>query len=121
MDIYFAPLLVNDLAQLLKQSIELKLQGLYHLASRDTCSKFEFAKMIAQILNKDVSLVQESNSDSVAFKAKRPKNTSLSAYKMTSKLGTPLPSIEEGLQNFKALLENGYVERLGSGFVQKGV
>ncbi len=117
-DIYFSPILVNDLADILADMIAAGLQGLYHVGASDYCSKFDFAKMIGRIFNRDLALIQATNSDETAFKAQRPKNTSLDVAKISRDLGKAMPVVIDGLRRFKNLFDNGYVDRLRSTFNQ---
>ena len=61
-----------------------------------------------------------SRSDEISFKAKRPRDTSLDVTRVTEALGAPMPAIAEGLERFKKLLDEGFVERLRSGRIPEG-
>ncbi len=48
-DVRFAPLLVNDLAEMLLTLLHGTWSGIYHAASSDNLSKYEFAQTIARV------------------------------------------------------------------------
>ena len=120
-DIYFCPILVNDLAEVLVDMIKADLRGLYHVVASERCSKLDFARKLCKMLDRDAALVRPANSDEAGFKARRPKDTSLDVKKVTQVLGGPMPGIMDGLLRFRRLLEDGYVNRLRSGFTQEEV
>ena len=47
-DVYFCPLLANDLALIFLQMLELGLSGLYHVVSSECLSKYAFGVRIAR-------------------------------------------------------------------------
>ena len=111
-DVLFSPLLVNDIASLLLETYEKGLRGLYHLGACDHTSKYEFALKIARTFRLDDTTVTASSLSSAEFTAPRPKNTHLDVAKLTSALGHPLPSIDDGIESFHQLERSGYVEAL---------
>ncbi len=111
-DLRFTPLLVNDLSRLILKLIDKGAVGTFHLASRDSCSKYEFGVWLAEIFGFKPELITESSSESFQFRARRPKDTSLSVAKTTDFLKQEMPGIREGLKTFKLLLGNGFVEKL---------
>ena len=120
-DIYFSPILVNDLAVILVDMINADVRGIYHVGASERCSKLDFARMLCKVFGKDVALVQSAKSDAAGFKARRPKDISLDVRKVTQVLGRPMPGILDGLSRFRRLLEDGHVSGLRSGFTQKEV
>jgi dTDP-4-dehydrorhamnose reductase len=110
-DVIFNPLLVNDLSDILIRMMQASLKGVFHLGSRDSCSKYDFARNIASVFGFDANLVQASSSGNVAFKTPRPKITTLNTGKI-EKAGIPMPSMAMGLEHFRRLRENGAIDRL---------
>jgi dTDP-4-dehydrorhamnose reductase len=113
-DVIFSPLLVNDLARIIENMLNAGMRGFYHVGARDSCSKFEFARMIARVFGKDETSVFESCSEDAGFKAQRPKDSSLDVARVTEALGVQMPGINEGLNRFRGLLDEGFVEHLRS-------
>jgi len=111
-DIVFSPLLVNSLGRLVVQLDERGARGGWHVASRDTLSKYDFAVRIAETFGWDASICQRAQSTDVSFKAQRPKNTSLQTGKIETFLGEACPAVREDLIRFCALSRSGYRDRL---------
>lgn len=108
-DVIFAPLLTDDLADIVLAMIALGLRGTYHLGSRDAISKFDFAKRIARAFGLDQGLVEPVPMKSIQLRAPRPKVTNLNSSKAEEALGFPLPSVDEGVCRFRDLETSGEV------------
>ncbi len=50
-DVYFCPLLVNDLVDILMEMIKKDLSGIYHTLSSECLSKYEFGVELLKVLN----------------------------------------------------------------------
>jgi dTDP-4-dehydrorhamnose reductase len=114
-DIYFSPILVNDLAGTLRDMIVMDLRGLYHVGSSQRWSKFEFARNLCRVFGKDMELVRPTRSDDAGLAAPRAKDTSLDVRKVIEAVGRPMPDTLDGLVRFRELIDNGYLDRLRSG------
>jgi dTDP-4-dehydrorhamnose reductase len=111
-DVYFCPLLVNDLGQLLLEMAGRRLTGLYHVASRECVSKYEFGVQVARQFGFDPSLVKPCSVNEGNLVARRALNLSLDTSKLTRALGVPLPGLEVGLQKFYQQFLEGYPQAL---------
>ncbi len=111
-DVILAPLLVNHLALVILDLIRTDANGLYHAGTSDHCSKYEFVRWLAQVFGLDESLVSAGVLDGVGFRATRPRSTWLRCARLEKTLGRSLPTVMDGLLDFKALKETGYVDRL---------
>jgi len=112
-DVVFSPILVNDLAEVIEKMINSELSGTYNVAARDSCSKYEFARMICRLFGKDENIIRKASIKEFAFKAARPENTSLNVDKISGILGVEsIPTVEMGLIKFKKLKETGYLANL---------
>jgi dTDP-4-dehydrorhamnose reductase len=113
-DIYFAPILVNHLAEILLTMLDRRMSGLYHVTGSETISKYDFAKRVAVAFGFKPERVVAVRAQEAKLRAPRPRNTSLNTEKICKELGRPMPDIESGLRMFKALHEEQYVEQLKS-------
>jgi len=111
-DVIFAPLLVNDLADCLREMMTSDLEGLFHVAGGEACSKYEFGCRLARVFELDSTLVQRSSIRDSKLLAPRPLNTSLNTSKIAEALGRSMPAVEAGLERFKTLSENGFAAGL---------
>ncbi len=114
-DIYFSPILVNYLVDILFKLQEKKNEGIIHIAGSETCTKLEFAYMISEVFNFDKSLIKPVSIHELGLKAPRGLDTSLNVSKAEKILKKHLPRVKEGLKKMKKLYEEGYVEELKHG------
>ena len=113
-DVIFAPILVNDLSELLLDMIKCDLTGLFHVGGAESCSKYEFALYLADVFGLRKELVEPVSIEDSGMRAPRPKNTSLQSSKIRQALRRPMPDLKSGLKRFKALRDSGFREQLRS-------
>jgi dTDP-4-dehydrorhamnose reductase len=113
-DVYFCPLLVNDIAYVFLQMLEKGFMGLYHVLSRDTMSKYDFGRMIAHRFGLEEDLITPVSVRDSGLQATRSPNLTLKVDKLTQDLGEPLPSIAEGIERFHLLYQQGYPQSVQS-------
>jgi dTDP-4-dehydrorhamnose reductase len=113
-DVYFCPVLANDVAEILFALLDQKLTGVYHIVGSERVSKCEFARRVASTFGFDPRQVVPSLLADAKLKARRPQDTSLNTGKICGALGRPMPDVEAGLRRFARLRENGYVDRIKS-------
>lgn len=113
-DVAFAPLLANDLAEMILGLLERGVAGTLHLAASDAVSKYDFARAIAEEFGHDPGLVTPARAADAAFRAPRPRDTSLAAARAAAALGRSMPTVRQGLGRFRALRDGGYVNLLKS-------
>lgn len=111
-DVYFSPILVNDLADVLLRMLKLDLSGTYHVGGRRRCSKYQFARYLASVFGHEVDLIRPVSVSESHLAAPRPKDTSLDVEKVTQSLDLPMPEVVSGLRRFRRLRDTGYVTRL---------
>jgi dTDP-4-dehydrorhamnose reductase len=111
-DVFFSPILVNDLSVFILQMISRGMKGLYHVSGSEPCSKFDFAVKLSKVFNLDGNLVQAAVLKDVPLKALRPKNLSLRTDKISAALGISMPDVDEGVRRFKLLRDSGFVKQL---------
>ena len=129
-DVFFTPILVNDFAVRLEIALKSNLSGIYHFASRNSVSKFDFARMIAQRFGFETNLVRESSIEGSGLQAIRPLRPCLDVSKFELHLRAKFPTVEEGIDHFYELYKQDYPKKLklfgktdavcnGAGFVEK--
>jgi dTDP-4-dehydrorhamnose reductase len=111
-DVFFCPLLVNDLAGVLLQMLSLNLKGLYHAVSQECLSKYHFGLSLARRFGLDESLIKPASVDEARLKAVRSNNLTLRSDKLAEALGYQLPTVAGGLEGFYKLYEAGYPDRV---------
>jgi dTDP-4-dehydrorhamnose reductase len=111
-DVWFTPILVNDLAPLLLKMLEVGLRGIYHVGGGECLSKYEFGVRLAEVFGLDASLIQPVEVGATGLQAKRPSRLCLDGSKIERALRVRLPAAADGLERFAALRREGYVRRV---------
>lgn len=102
-----SPILATDLAELLYQAWQQKLQGTLHLAGAERTSPARFAAELASVLG----LAWQPGSIAVAPADRVRSETALIAHRARQALGSAMPMLTEGLERFIAQASNGYRDR----------
>ncbi len=113
-DVYFCPLLANDLAGILVAMLEGGLCGIYHVVSRAPASKYQFGVLLARRFRLDESLIAPSSVNNAGLKAARSPLLTLRTDKLSQALGAPPPDIVDGMERFYGLYQEGYPQFLKS-------
>lgn len=117
-DVFFSSIYTLRLAELFHKAILKDLQGLYHFASSNFMSKYNFAIKIAKIFDLDCSLIEPISVDNFIFKARRSKNLSLDVAKLSKDLKSPLFTMEDSIQAFYDDYKRGFPRQIkGKDFV----
>jgi dTDP-4-dehydrorhamnose reductase len=111
-DVFFCPMLANDLAGVLLEMLEKGLRGLYHVVSSDCMSKYDFGAAIAEKFGLDAGLITPVSVTEGGLAAARSPNLILKADKLAKALGSTLPNIEEGLARLYGLYQESYPRML---------
>ena len=107
-DVYFCPMLVNDLAQVLLRMMEARLSGLYHVFSPECASKHEFGIAIAHRFSFDEGLIEPVEVERSGLAAARSPRLTMRVDRLRQDLPGPLPTWREGLERFYQQEQSGY-------------
>lgn len=104
-DIYFNPIYVADLVNIIEKLLNINARGTYNVSTDKKISKFDFAQMIINQFQFDPDLLikLEYENDKI-FSESRPKNMFLSNKKLKKKLGLKYISCLDGIKKLKKLL-----------------
>jgi dTDP-4-dehydrorhamnose reductase len=111
-DVFFCPLLANDLGLIFLKMLDAGLSGLYHVVSSECTSKYAFGVEIARRFDLDEGLVMPTSVHQGGLKAPRSPNLTLRADKLIHDLGEPLPGLSAGLERFYTLYQQRYPQAL---------
>lgn len=111
-DVFFCPILVNDLARIFTAMLEKSLTGLFHVVGAESLSKYEFGLRIARRFDLDGSLISPVPVAQSGLNAWRSPNLTLRNDKLTQALGETLPGVSMGLDQLFALHQQGYPQKL---------
>jgi dTDP-4-dehydrorhamnose reductase len=111
-DIFFCPLQVNDLADLLLAMLESGLSGLYHTVSSESISKYAFGVAIAERFGLDAGLISPTSWRDGGLTARRSPNLTLNTEKLAAALGQLTPGINPGIERFYQQHQAGYPQQI---------
>ena len=106
-DVWFSPILINDLIDLTMKLYDRGATGIYHIAGGERLSKHDFALKLAEVFRLPSAGISSISVEHFPFKAARPRDMSLSSQKAESFLGISMPLIQEGLYRLRTLREEG--------------
>lgn len=113
-DIFFSPVLVNELASVLASCLKKDIAGLYHICSTGSISKYDIAVAIMEEFGIYGS-INKVSMENYRFRAPRTRNMGLSNQKLCRELGLYISTPREGVKEFKRLYDAKYYEDLRSG------
>jgi len=111
-DVFFTPMLVNNLCDVIIEILEKDICGLYHVAGSERCSKLQFGLALAEVFDLDKNLIEPILVSDKNLAAERPKDPSLSIERIRREVRTRLLNVRDGLESFKNLYDVGYVKEL---------
>jgi len=111
-DTFFSPLYVEDLAEVLLETLEKNLEGVYHVVSPEHLSKYEFGVRIAEKFGFDPNLVQPIKMSEMKREAPRSLKLVLDPAKVQHDLGHTLPSVDTGIDRLYQRWQEGYYLKL---------
>ncbi len=101
-DVFFCPLYVGQLAELLLDMVDKDLHGLYHVVSSEKISKYDFGVSIARKFGLDEELITPISVKASELQAVRSLNLTLQTTKLEAALGRQLPNQSQALEAFHA-------------------
>ena len=113
-DVFFSPLLANDLGNVLIQMLAEGLHGLYHVGSQASLSKYNFGVAIAEKFGFDTNLIHPTALTDAGLKASRSPNLSLCVDKLIHSLPSAIPKLSTNLDRFYQLYQQDYPQKLSA-------
>lgn len=97
-DVYYTPILIQNLVEVVHRLIEIKASGLFNVVSDTRVSKFEFGLCLAKIFGFDKTLIHSALMKQNRTLVKRPYDMSLSNRKVSDLLGIEVGSIDQQIR-----------------------
>jgi dTDP-4-dehydrorhamnose reductase len=107
-DVYFCPLMVADLCDVLMKMAEAGLSGLYHVVSPEAITKYAFGCRIAELFGFDATLINPISVEQGGLTARRSPLLTLLPEKLQQDLSIELPDQANGLLRFYQEYEIAY-------------
>ncbi len=99
-DQYTSPTYISNLAKMLIEIAERKYQGIIHVSGSSRVSRLDLAKLLANKLDLNRTLLRPIKMRDIKWVAKRPRDSSLDVTKAISELKAKPESIEQSLESF---------------------
>lgn len=107
-DVFFCPLIVNDLIDLLICMLKMDLSGVFHTLSSESVSKYQFGAMLAEKFSLDCNLIKPVSVKDSGLVATRSLNLNLQTQKLSDAIGKELPDQKSGIERLFKLYKEGY-------------
>jgi dTDP-4-dehydrorhamnose reductase len=111
-DVYFCPVLANDLAPIFIAMLEKGLKGLYHTVSSESLTKYDFGLRIARKFGLDDNMIRPSSVEEAGLRAPRSPCLSLKTEKLSRALGYKMPATSPGIESLHKLYQQAYPQML---------
>lgn len=96
-DVYFSPILADNLALTVHELVEKKASGVYNLVGDERISKYDFAMLLCKEFSLPTNLIRREQIKNANLEAKRPQDMSLDNQKIQKKLGRKMGDVAEFL------------------------
>lgn len=107
-DVYFSPILVNDLIDAMMDLVDLDASGVYNVAGSERISKHDFALQIADVFGLDPGPIKPVTLEEGNLLAPRPLENALDCSRVEAALDRPMPTTRQGLEALRARGEDGW-------------
>ena len=114
-DVCFNPLEASELAETLLDLAAGPHRGTVNAGAADRVSKYAFARTVAEVFGFDPGRVRAASAADVAFRAPRPRDTSMDVSRLAAWLGRTPPTVRAGIERFRRQRDDGYLDRLKGG------
>lgn len=103
-DQWINPVFIEDIAKIIALAIQQKLNGAFHLGTRQAFTRFELGKLLANSFGFDSSLVQPIKIKDILLSEERPNYNLLNCEKIEKRLNFRFLEIEDSLNELRNLL-----------------
>lgn len=111
-DVFFTPMLINDLIDVIIELVARGSAGIFNVVGGERLTKYAFALKAAEMFGHSAERIRATSIDEVVFKARRPKDMSLSSLKLEEHLLIRVPGVADGLRRLRRLRESGWSRTL---------
>lgn len=111
-DIFYTPILIEALAKIAHELIDLKARGIFHVVGDERISKYEFGIKVAEEFNLDASPIKPGFLAEQNALVPRPHDMSLSNEKASKFLGRKLGGIVEHIARLRHQEQSGLAREI---------
>jgi dTDP-4-dehydrorhamnose reductase len=113
-DVYYSPIYIGVLVEVVHELIELKATGVFNVVGDERLSKYEFGMKVAKIFGLDDVNIIKGNFDEQSNLIRRPNDMSLSNKKTCNYLGRMIGNVDEHLNMLYQQYETGLAQEIQS-------
>ncbi len=118
-DVFFSPLHVSDLSDIVSELIKKQVIGLYNATSSNSLSKYDFGLMTADIFGLKSNNIVKSTIQEKKITVDRPLNMGLSSRKLSSIINKKIPTPKDSVRLLKQQYDNGWLSSIKGRPLQK--
>ena len=111
-DVFYTPILMNHLGEVIYDLLGRGAEGLFHVVGRERLSKYDFGLKVARAFGYPETLVSPISVEQFPFTAQRPKDMSLSSAKVEDFLQCHMPTVDDDLEEMLKLRRLNWPEDL---------
>jgi len=119
-DVFFTPILIEELSKKVHQLIDANHSGIFNIAGSERLSKYEFGIKVANCFNLNSNLINKISIDDKLNLIKRPKDMSLSNEKVCKLLECIIPNTDEQLNTLKGQEKNKVANQMNIDIIPYG-
>ena len=101
-----SPTFTKDLSKGLLSLIETERYGLYHMANKGSCSRYDIARMIVKFMRRDDVVVKPVTSEIFPLRAPRPDSEAIKNFKLDLLGMNNMRSWEKALEEYISAINN---------------
>lgn len=107
-DVYFNPITIWDLGKQIEKLIDIKCTGIFHIASKDSMTKYDFAIKLCKALNLNEKIIKSTRLANFNSAVKRSRNQTLDSSFYEKLFKIELPKVDETIN----LIAQNYMNAL---------
>jgi UDP-4-amino-4,6-dideoxy-N-acetyl-beta-L-altrosamine transaminase/dTDP-4-dehydrorhamnose reductase len=119
-DIFFTPILIDELSKSVHKLIDKDCQGIFNIVGNERLSKYEFGIKLANYFDLDTNLINKISFYDKEDLIKRPKDISLSNLKAFKVLNYKIPSIDDQFISLRKIEENNLSSQVKTPIIPYG-
>ena len=100
-----SPTFTKDIAKGLISLVETERYGLYHMANKGSCSRYDIAKLIVKFMGRDDVVVKPATSEMFPLPAPRPDLEAIDNFKLNLLKINKMPAWEEALEEYVSMVK----------------
>lgn len=104
-DQWLNPVFVEDIARVVKKSIEVELNGVFHLGTKQMFTRAELGRVVANHFRFDLQLIHSSYMKEIVMSELRPNHNTLNCDKLEKAIHFKFTEVAGGLRNLQELLK----------------